>query len=240
VDARGRRRPASTQLDLPLADAAAVSPPSLPARLAFAIASDGGRPFDDESRFFEPWWPGAPAFLRRSGRSIELRTAHLSDPLIAFPELASVVSGLKGDEIVIEGTLLALDEHGIPDERLLRHRLAGRPSAIAEGAFVAADLVYLAGESLARRPFVERRRRLSGILRDGPHHVLSRGLVGEGRTLAHAVAGLGLSAISARRLDAPWRPGPAGDAWLRLPVGETPATPARPLLVLLERLPLEG
>jgi hypothetical protein len=51
---------------------------------------------------------------------------------------------------------------------------------------------------------------------------------------------MGLSAISARRLDAPWRSGPAGDAWLRLPVSETPATPARPLLVLLARLPLEG
>ena len=63
--------------------------------------------------------------------------------------------------------------------------------------------------------------------------------MGEGRTLAHAVADLGLNAISARRLDAQWRSGPAGDAWLRLPVGETPAAPARPLLVLLERLPLD-
>jgi bifunctional non-homologous end joining protein LigD len=233
-------RPPGTQLDLALGNTPTVAPPTLPPRLAFAIPSDGGRPFDDESRFFEPWWPGAPAFLRRSARSIELRTAHLSDPLIAFPELGSVAAGLKGDDLIVVGTLLALDEQGIPDERLLRHRLAGRPSAIAEGAFVASDLVYLDGQSLARKPFVERRRRLSGILRDGPHHVLSRGLVGEGRTLAHAVAGLGLSAISARRLDAPWRSGHAGDAWLRLPVGETPATPARPLLVLLERLPLEG
>ena len=233
-------RPPDTQLDLALGSTSAVAPPTLPARLAFPIPSDGGRPFDDESRFFEPWWPGAPAFLRRSGRAIELRTAHLSDPLLAFPELASVAAGLKGDDLIVVGTLLALDEQGIPDERLLRHRLAGRPSTIAEGAFVASDLVYLDGQSLARKPFVERRRRLSGILRDGPHHVLSRGLVGEGRTLAHAVAGMGLSAISARRLDAPWRSGHAGDAWLRLPVGETPATPARPLLVLLERLPLEG
>jgi bifunctional non-homologous end joining protein LigD len=169
---------------------------------------------------------------------VELRTAHLSDPLIAFPELASIAAGLKGDRLIVAGTLLALDEEGIPDERLLRRRLAAQPSGIAEGAFVASDLLYLDGQPLARKPFVERRRRLSGILRDGPHHVLSRGLVGEGRTLAHAVAGLGLHALSARRLDASWRSGPAGDAWLRLPVSETPATETRPLLVLLERLPL--
>jgi bifunctional non-homologous end joining protein LigD len=212
----------------------------LPSRLPFVIPSDGGRPFDDEARFFEPWWPGAQAYLRRSGRMLELRTPHLSDPLTAFPELASLAAGLKGDDLIVEGTLLALDAQGIPDERLLRHRLAGRPSTVAEGAFVASDLVYLDGQSLARKPFVERRRRLAGILRDGPHHVLSRGLVGEGRTLAHAVAGMGLDAISARRLDATWRSGHAGDAWLRLPVGETPASPPRPLLVLLERLPLDG
>jgi bifunctional non-homologous end joining protein LigD len=169
---------------------------------------------------------------------IEVRTAHLSDPLVAFPELASVAAGLRGDHLIVEGTLLALDDEGIPDERLLRRRLAGQPSGRTEGAFVASDLVYFDGQSLARKPFVERRRRLSGILRDGPNHVLSRGLVGEGRTLAHAVAGMGLHAISARRLDAAWRSGPAGDAWLKLPVNETPATQTRPLLVLLERLPL--
>jgi ATP-dependent DNA ligase len=237
ADADDRSRAPGTQLDLPLgADGVAAA---LPSRPAFAIPTDGGRPFDDEARFFEPWWPGAQAYLRRSGREIELRTAHLTDPLLTFPELASVAAGLKGDGLIVEGTLLALDQQGIPDERLLRQRLAGRPSPIAEGAFVASDLVYLEGRSLARKPFVERRRRLSGILRDGPHHVLSRGLVGEGRTLAHAVAGMGLDAISARRLDASWRSGPAGDAWLRLRVTETPTTPTRPLLVLLERLPLE-
>ena len=228
--------PPADQLSLllPGPDAA----PPLPAVLRPPVAMHGDAPFDDDARFFEPWWPGAHAFLRYADGRLGLRTGHLSDPLIAFPELAGVGAQIEAGSLIVEGTLLALDGEGRPDERLLRRCLAGGRVAGVEGAFVAADLPWLEGRSLADQPFVERRRRLAGILRDGQHCVLSRGLVGEGRTLAHAVASMGLSAISARRLDARWRSGPAGDDWLRLPVLETPAAPTRPFLVLLERLPL--
>jgi hypothetical protein len=63
-------------------------------------------------------------------------------------------------------------------------------------------------------------------------------LVGEGVTLARAVASLGLAAISVRRLDGRWHPGNAGDDWLRLSVNEPLTLPTRPFLVLLEKLPL--
>ena len=50
---------------------------------------------------------------------------------------------------------------------------------------------------------------------------------------------MGIEGISARRLDAPWRAGVAAEAWLRLPVVGTTVGPVRPLLVLLQRLPLD-
>ena len=50
---------------------------------------------------------------------------------------------------------------------------------------------------------------------------------------------MGIDGISARRLDAAWRPGVAPEAWLRVPVVGTAIGPARPLLVLLQRLPLD-
>jgi bifunctional non-homologous end joining protein LigD len=215
--------------------------PDLPARLGFPVATDGGTPFDDDERYFEPWWPGAQAFLKRNGDHIEIRTEHLSDPLAEFPELRSSVAHLAADGVIIEGTLLALDDEGRPDMRLLRRRLtsSGGPTELAEGAFVALDLPYLEGRPLARQPFVERRRQLASVLPDSDHCVLGRGLVGEGRMLGRAVASLGLRAISARRLDGPWKSGPVGDAWLRLQVDDEPVLPTRPFLVLMERLPLD-
>ena len=229
------------QLHLPI-DGAEGDPSALPARLGFPIAIDGGRPFDDDAFFFEPWWPGTHAFLRRSGGILDLRTEHLSDPLAIFPELRASLSALTADELIIEGTLLALDEDGRPDAKLLRRRLRGvaDTDVIAEGAFVASDLPYLDGTSLARKPFIERRRRLSSVMPSSNHCVVGPGLVGEGLTLSRAVAEMGLGALSARRLDSHWRAGEAGDAWLRLRLHEQPGGQTRPFLVLLERLPLGG
>jgi bifunctional non-homologous end joining protein LigD len=227
------------QLPLPLEDSPAATIPALPARLGFPVATDGGSPFDDDERFFEPWWPGAQALLRRAGDHVELRTEHLSDPLAVFPELRAMARQLVADGVIVEGTLLALDGEGRPDAGLLRRHLSGGTThEIVEGAFVAADLAYLEGRSLARLPFIERRRRLASVLPDPGHCVLSRGLVGEGVTLGRAVASLGLGAISARRLDGRWHAGNAGDDWLRLRVTEPPTLPTRPFLVLLAKLPL--
>ncbi len=227
------------QLHLPIAGSG-DEPPALPARLAFPVATDGGRPFDDEAFFFEPWWPGTHAFLRRSGGTLEMRTEHLSDPLAIFPELRRSLEGLAADGVIIEGTLLALDDRGRPDPALLRRRLRGAsgPDLIAEGAFVASDLPYLDGRPLSRMAFVERRRRLSALMPTTDHCVLGPGLVGEGRTLARAVAEMGIGSLSARRLDGHWKSGAAGDAWLRLRLHDRPTTETRPFLVLLETLPL--
>lgn len=230
----------SQQLPLPLGGPG-VPTPALPSRLGFPAATEGGRPFDDDERFFEPWWPGAHVFLCRSGDHVEIRTEHLSDPLSTFPELRSVAQGLTADGIIVEGTLLALDAEGRPDARLLRRVLnSGGPTDAADGALVISDIVYVEGRSLARHPFVERRRRLASLLPASDRCVLSRGLVGEGVTLGRAVAELGLTAISARRLDGRWRPGDAGDDWVRLRIDEPATLPTRPFLVLLERLPLAG
>jgi bifunctional non-homologous end joining protein LigD len=231
------REPVNQQLALPLQSDGDLS--TLPVRLGFAMATEGGSPFDDEAHFFEPWWPGAPAQVRRLGDHIEMRTEHLTDPLATFPELASLSDSLAADGVIVQGTLLALDSEGRPDADLLRRRLRGEDDTPSEGAFVASDLLYLEAQPLVRKPFVERRGYLADMLTDSDHCVVGRGLVGEGITLGLAVASLGLAAVSARRLDARWRAGPAGDRWLRLPVATDPAEATRPFLVLLEKLPLD-
>lgn len=235
-----KRSPAEGQLPLSLSEPEVERPP-LPARISLPLAADGHAPFDDDAYFFEPWWPGAHATLKREGDRLVLGTEHLADPLLAFPELNELAARIRADGVIIEGTLLALDADGRPDPRLLRRRLSGAAGDEgAEGAFVATDMPYLDGEPLSRMPFVERRRRLAAALQDSDRGVLSRGIVGEGRMLGRAVAALGLTAISARRLDARWKGGPAGDAWLRLPVVEPRTAPTTPFLVLLERLPMGG
>ncbi len=203
------------------------------------LPDDGEAPFDDEAYFFEPWWPGTRAFAFLAGGTLRMQADHLADPLAAFPELQVIRQQLGRDGVVIDGTLLVLDGEGRPDRELLRRRLADPTSTEGSGAFVASDMLWESGQSIAPVPYAERLLRLSRALRDGDTCVVTRGLRGEGTTLAEAVALMGLDAISARRLDARWHPGPASGDWLRIPIEETPAPQTGPLLVLINRLPLD-
>lgn len=211
----------------------------LPTRIAPMTASTVLAPFDDEDCFFEPWWPGARAFAFVDGGSLRLSTEHLADPLATFPELRVISSQLTADGVVLDGTLLVLDEEGRPDADLLRTRLADQRATGGEAAFVASDLLFESGRSLADTPFAERHARLASTLRDGRLCVANRGVRGEGVMLAEAVASMGIGAISARRLTGRYVAGDAGDAWVRAPVVGLPAPETRPLLVLLSRLPLD-
>jgi ATP-dependent DNA ligase len=195
-------------------------------------------PFDDAGWFFEPWWPGAPATVVVTQGGMRL-AGQLGDPLTAFPELAGVPRQLRARSAVVPGTLLVLDAEGRPDPTALHRRLADPSDRSGTGAFIAADLLEHDGELLADEPFARRRSRLLEVVADGDRFLSSRGLHGEGATLAEAAAAMGVEAVSARRLDAAWRVGPAPDAWLRVPVVGQPSRPSRPLLVLLQRLPLE-
>ena len=211
---------------------------ALPERLRPMAPLTGDAPFDDPDWFFEPWWPGTRALVYVEDFRARLQIEHLADASAAFPELAQMGADFAHDQLVVEGTLLVLDEEGRPDGELLRHRLAEPAERVGVPAFVASDLLFDLAQPLLAQPFGERRQRLAEILTDTERCVVSRGLRGEGTMLAEAVASLGLTDISARELSARYRPGTADPSWLRVPVAEAPESPARPLLVLLQRLPL--
>jgi bifunctional non-homologous end joining protein LigD len=215
-----------------------ASPATLP-RLRPMKPLVSSAPFDDESWFFEPWWPGTPALVYVANGDLQLQIDHLADPRSCFPELGDAAEQFdaRGGAIV-EGTLLVLDDAGRPDAELLRRRLSESGGRAGSPALVCSDLLHVGPQSLIQRPFAERRAELARLLRDGDACVVSRGVRGEGTTLAQAVAQMGLAEIGARRLDARYRPGAADGSWLRLPVAEEPQQPTRPLLALLQRLPL--
>lgn len=211
---------------------------ALPSRLRPMLPLAGSAPFDDPDWFFEPWWPGTPALAYVEDFRVRLQIEHLADPLAAFPELASIGGQFADDQVIVEGALLVLDDEGRPDAELLRHRLADPTSHQGTPAFVVSDLLYDLARPLIGLPFEQRRQRLGNLLTDGDLCVISRGLRGEGLTLAEAITSMGLTEISARLLAGHYRPGASDDSWLRVPVVETPTVPTRPLLALLQRLPL--
>jgi bifunctional non-homologous end joining protein LigD len=225
------------QLDLPLSSERRAG---MPDRVPVMQPAPGPAPFDDRDYLFEPWWPGvrAQAWVD-DGRLIRLRAEGLADALATFAEVGEELPDrLMEESVVLDGWLLALDEGGWLDPDLLRRRVAGDHRA-GRPAFVASDLLWAGGTAWHRRAFRARRARLEAILLDGDRCVVSHALRGEGTLLAEALGRFGLEGLSARHLGARSRRGPAGEAWLRLPI--RPAIPSeRPRLALIQRLPLEG
>lgn len=229
-------RQSSEQLSLSIEREPSGALPHL--RPMLPLAADA--PFDDPEWFFEPWWPGASVLLYIDEGPLRLQTEHLADPLAAFPELETIGRQFVDRGLIVEGALLVLDDEGRPDTDLLRRRLASgvAPARTGQAAIVASDLLYERGRSLLSLPFERRRQRLAAQLTDSERCVFSRGLRGEGLTLADALASMGLHEISARLLVGRYRPGQQDPGWRRLPVSETPAAHTRPLLAVLQRLPL--
>jgi len=224
------------QLDLPIPTEPG---PGLPARLAPMQPSLGAGPFDDPAYLFEPWWPGVRALAWiDGGRLVRLQAEGMADAMTAFAELGEELpERLTEDGVVLDGWLLALDDGGWLDTDLLRRRLAGERGAGRPG-FVASDLLWSDGAPWHARRFAARRDQLASVLRDGDRCVVSHALRGEGTLLAEALARFGLTGISARRLDARYRFGGAGEGWLRLPIAPAIRT-ERPRLALIQRLPLD-
>ena len=202
------------------------------------VAEPGGRPFDDPDYLFEPWWPGARVLVFIEGGAVRLQAEHLSDPLHAFPELGELAALVRGDAVVMDGTLLVIDADGRPDPDALRHRLDRPADRVGQPGFVAQDLLHAEGRPLLKRPYGQRRDVLTTLLRETDWCVVGHGYRGEGMTVAEALEELGIDQMSARRLSAPYRAGRAGDAWLRLPLSPTTAPSRPPPLALLQRLPL--
>ena len=143
---------------------------------------------------------------------------------------------LAEDGVVLDGTLLVLDDAGRPDPELLRARLAGQGRA-GRPAYVAGDLLWSGGQPVVARSFGVRRQWLEAIMSPGDRVTVGRAYIGDGTLVAEALAALGIDGLSARQMSARHRAGPAGDAWLRASL-LAPEPRPRPTLALILRLPL--
>ena len=190
---------------------------------------------------FEPWWPGVRARAWVDGR--RARPAPRGGPGRCphrVPELSDELpERLVEDGVMLDGWLLALDEGGWLDTDLLRRRLGGDRQRGAPGVRRLGPALVAAGPLAAAELRPPPAAAGGGAPRRGPLRGIARAAPARARCSPRRSARFGSSAISARRLDARYRAGTAGDAWLRLPVVARADT-ERPRLALIQRLPLEG
>jgi bifunctional non-homologous end joining protein LigD len=152
----------------------------------------------------------------RDGR-VRLYTMNGADWTSRYPIIVAEASRLDGSAIV-DAEVVCVGEDGVPDFELLHDRTNDH-IAIA----CVFDLLMRNGEDLRRKPFAERKAALRKLLRrsrDGMQYV--EHTEGDGEEMFRAACKLGLEGIVSKRIDAPYRSGPAR-SWLKIRNPKAPA-----------------
>jgi bifunctional non-homologous end joining protein LigD len=180
-------------------------------------------PRDDEAWAYEFKWDGVRALAMVDGAETCLQGRRNDDITARYPELAGLAAALGGRSAILDGEIVALDDHGRPSFQLLQHRMhvasaadARRRMAEIPAVYLAFDLLLLDGESLLATPYADRRRLLDGLNLSGNHWRAPPAHVGDGAAVLEASRTAQLEGIVAKKLDSIYEPGRRSRCWLKL------------------------
>ena len=227
----------------------------LPRSLRPMLPKPADAPFDSDEHIFEPRWGGrrALAFLERDGlRGPRLRLLDETGRDLAphLPELAGIPDLVGSLPAILDGEIVIPDKAGRMDEDALAGRIADGSKTDSTPVYLVFDLLWVAGRPIIAQPLLRRREQLARIVRPSPELVVLPGVVREGMDLYFAVTQQGLRGVMARHLRSPYLPGRRSELWRSIATqsGEIPlhlvaepvaAPTSRPVLALIQRLPLE-
>jgi bifunctional non-homologous end joining protein LigD len=190
-------------------------------------ATLASEPFSDPDWLFEVKWDGyrVEAVLR-DGR-VRLYTRRRQDAANYFPDLADASGWIDATQAIVDGEVVALDEHGRPQFSLLQDhtgirtgRAPGgkRRSESAQIVYQAFDLLHLDGQSLLAVPLEERKRLLRSRLRPHPLVRYAGHVDTDGLAFFEAARRQELEGIVAKLRRSPYEPDRRSRSWLKLKV----------------------
>jgi bifunctional non-homologous end joining protein LigD len=200
----------------------------MPEHLHPMLASAARMPVHDQEWAFEIKWDGVRAIVYWQPKQLRIESRNLNDISARYPELRALGRQLDRSKIghhsaVLDGEIVAFDEHGQPSFELLQRRmhvssesLIRKLSAEVPVSYVIFDLLYLDGHTTIALPYRERRALLEGLELRGAAWQTPAYHLGEGRELLAAAAEQQLEGVVAKRLDSPYRPGKRTDEWLKI------------------------
>lgn len=168
-------------------------------------------------------WDGVRAIAFCENGVLRLQGRNLNDITDLFPEISPLAGEPGAEGTILDGELVAFDEHGVPDFQLIQKRLRrnggrrGERTAKSYAAtFVIFDLLQADGEDLRPLPYRERRERLEALELSGRSWQTPDYLVVDIESTLEATAEQGLEGLVVKRLDSPYRGGRANHDWLKL------------------------
>lgn len=172
---------------------------------------------------YELKWDGVRGMAYLRGGSLRLESRNHNDLTGRYPELADLAAAAAGHDLVLDGEVVAFDEHGRPSFGLLQTRMhvrgereiAARVGA-APLAYLIFDILHLDGASTRDLPWLDRRALLEGLDLRGPAWDTPKAHVGAGTAVLEATKTDGLEGVVAKRTASLYTPGHRSRDWRKL------------------------
>lgn len=150
---------------------------------------------------------------RVAGGKVTLKTRKGLDWTKRFGAVAKAFKGLP--DCIVDGEIVALDDHGAPDFAALQAALSEEKTDNL--VFFAFDLLFLDGEDWREQPLLARKQQLEALLRDAADGVTLRYVEHfetGGDAVLKSACRLSLEGIVSKRSDAPYVSG-RSDSWTK-------------------------
>lgn len=186
-------------------------------------AVTGALPADETGWAFEIKWDGVRVLSSVARTGVRLRSSRGNDITGRYPELRRLTDALADHTAILDGEVVAFDEHGRPNFGLLQTRMhLASATEVAKRAetvpitYVVFDLIELDGNDVMPLAYTERRRVLRELLPDdGCWTVPAEQHAGNGEALMNAVRERGLEGVMAKRVDSPYLAGKRSSSWVK-------------------------
>ena len=164
-------------------------------------------------------WDGVRVLVDVSDGDVRMWSRNGNIVTAAWPDLSRPPLGSR--DLLVDGEIIALNDRGLPDFRVIQHRMhvrkatdAARLAERIPATLMVFDLLRLDGEDLSGRPLSERRKLLEGLdLADSPWQVPAT--YDDGQTLWEATGQQGLEGVVSKRRRSRYRFGVRSKDWLK-------------------------
>ncbi len=181
------------------------------------------RAFRDPDWLFEVKWDGYRVETVVRDGKVRLWTRRGNDAATYFGDFLSPPGWIDAREAIVDGEVVAPDEHGNPDFGVLQERISsvrsGRGAGPAGGLiYQAFDLLYLDGRSLLAVPLEDRKRLLKSVLKETRRVRFASHVETEGLEFHEAARRLGVEGIVAKHRRSRYEPGRRSPTWLKIKI----------------------
>ncbi|HEV2268924.1 MAG TPA: non-homologous end-joining DNA ligase [Steroidobacteraceae bacterium] len=194
----------------------------IPDSLAPMLAMTGESARSDPDWLFEPKLDGYRVIAFVTGGTVRLQSRRGIDLTAQFPEIVTELAALGGEQVILDGEIVALGPDGRPSFNALQNRAQRRGDKdIADAqrqtpaVLVCFDLLHFAGVNLRGAPYAERRRYLAQILLPAAHIQLIHSGKDAEALYAAAIAS-GYEGVVAKRRDSIYQPGQRVTTWRKV------------------------